>query len=313
MKQKSHVLFLSAETEHERLTKELVRRGHTTVRVASPEAARRALEALPVELVVSHPRREEELAALRSWADRTLGDQGPAFVQVEKRGSLDPAVLDVVPRAHDGAQALRARRVGRPVLPSAKRVLDLLVVVPLVIALLPLWALLALAIKLDSRGPVFFVQERVGRRGRGFPMIKFRTMCVDAEARRGAVVAELGATQRRFKSRRDPRITRVGAFLRRASLDELPQLWNVLCGQMSLVGPRPPIRQETDAYTASEWRRLDCRPGLTCFWQTQGRSEIPFEGQVKLDLRYLRERSLWTDLRILCSTVPAVLSGRGAY
>lgn len=211
------------------------------------------------------------------------------------------------------ASALAARQLDR-LDAFARRTLDVVGAGAAITALSPLFLAAAAAIKLESRGPVFFVQERVGEKGRRFPMLKFRSMRTSAEAERAAVVEAEGAKDDvRFKSRRDPRVTRIGRLLRRFSIDELPQLFNVLRGEMSLVGPRPPIPAEVAQYNASDWRRLDVRPGLTCIWQVSGRADIPFAGQVLLDVEYIRTRSFATDLRILVQTVPAVLSGKGAY
>jgi len=175
----------------------------------------------------------------------------------------------------------------------------------------PLFLLIALLIKLDSPGPVFFVQERVGLHGRRFRMYKFRSMVADAE-RRLSEVAHLNETSGPvFKVRDDPRVTRVGRFLRRTSLDELPQLWNVLRGEMSLVGPRPPLPREVEAYGPRERRRLMVKPGITCLWQVNGRHRIPFDRWVELDLEYIERWSLWLDLKILARTIPAVLGRTG--
>jgi exopolysaccharide biosynthesis polyprenyl glycosylphosphotransferase len=177
---------------------------------------------------------------------------------------------------------------------------------------LPLWTAAALAIKLTSPGPVLFVQERVGRHGRRFRMLKFRTMVVNAEQ----LLCELQRSNEQagpvFKVRKDPRITPVGALLRKFSIDELPQLINVLRGDMSLVGPRPPLPAEVSHYEADHVGRLSMRPGLTCLWQVSGRNEIAFEDWVKLDLEYVERWSLLLDFKILLATVPAVLQGRGA-
>jgi exopolysaccharide biosynthesis polyprenyl glycosylphosphotransferase len=195
---------------------------------------------------------------------------------------------------------------------AAKRVLDVALAVFGLIAFSPLFALIALAIRLDSAGPVFFSQERVGLNKRRLRMHKFRTMVGDAE-RRLAEVEHLNETRGpTFKARHDPRITRVGRLLRRTSLDELPQLWNVLKGDMSLVGPRPPIPEEVARYERWQRRRLAMKPGLTCLWQIRGRNEIDFEEWMKLDLEYIDNWSPWLDLKILLRTVPVVLSGRGA-
>ncbi len=195
-----------------------------------------------------------------------------------------------------------------------KRVLDIVLVVPLIGVTLPLWLVSALCIKLETRGPVFFRQQRVGRHGRVFVMLKLRSMGRDAEARRQDLLPlnemEGGVI---FKMRNDPRLTRVGSFLRRTSLDETPQFLNVLKGDMSLVGPRPPVPEEVAEYTPEQMRRLQAKPGLTCLWQVAGRSEIPFDRQVKMDIAYIRNRSLWLDLKIIARTIPAVLSGRGAF
>lgn len=194
-----------------------------------------------------------------------------------------------------------------------KRVFDLLVGGAMLALSAPVWTALAIAVRLDSPGPVFFTQTRVGRRGRLFRLYKFRTMYVDAERRKAELEKHNEAGGVIFKMKHDPRVTRVGRLLRRTSLDELPQLLNVLRGEMSIVGPRPPVPSEVVQYTPAERRRLDAEPGLTCIWQVSGRSNIPFDGQVRLDVQYIETRSFWRDLWILVKTVPAVLLGRGAY
>ena len=197
---------------------------------------------------------------------------------------------------------------------AVKRVLDVVGAAVLALVLSPLLALVMLAIRLDSPGPVFFAQERVGRHGRRFRIFKFRSMYVDAEERKAALLAqnemEGGVV---FKMKDDPRITGVGRFIRRGSIDELPQLWNVLKGDMSLVGPRPPLPSEVADYTLEDRRRLEVVPGITCIWQVSGRSEIPFHQQVELDVAYIESQSLWLDLSLLLRTIPAVLLGKGAY
>jgi lipopolysaccharide/colanic/teichoic acid biosynthesis glycosyltransferase len=198
---------------------------------------------------------------------------------------------------------------------AAKRALDLLVVVPALLLLLPLFAAVALAIRLHDGGPALFWQRRVGRDGAEFDFPKFRSMRVDAEAVRQQLLAanqhgEHGVT---FKMKRDPRITPIGRLIRRTSIDELPQLWCVLRGTMSLVGPRPPLVDEVARYTPADRQRLQVTPGLTCIWQVNGRSEVPFAQQVEMDLDYIRKPSLWVDVRLLLKTLPAVIRGRGAY
>jgi len=196
---------------------------------------------------------------------------------------------------------------------SVKRAFDIAIAAILLLALLPLFALIALLIKLDSRGPVLFRQMRSGKDGKPFVFLKFRGMVADAEQRR----AELEALNEKdgpiFKMRRDPRVTRVGRVLRRTSLDELPQLWNVLRGDMSLVGPRPPLPEEVARYAPWQRGRLAVRPGLTGLWQVSGRSLLGFEQMVALDLEYIARWSLALDLGIMLRTIAAVLCMRGAY
>jgi len=196
---------------------------------------------------------------------------------------------------------------------ASKRALDILVSGLALSLFSPIGLLLALLVKLDG-GPALYWQDRVGRYGKVFRFPKFRSMVVNADALRAKVVAQNdheggGIT---FKQENDPRITRVGRFLRRTSLDELPQLWNVFTGDMSLVGPRPALPSEVARYTVMQRRRLEVKPGLTCIWQVSGRSQIPFEGQVAMDLEYIRTRSFFGDIVLLIKTVPAVLFGRGA-
>jgi lipopolysaccharide/colanic/teichoic acid biosynthesis glycosyltransferase len=171
----------------------------------------------------------------------------------------------------------------------------------------------AAVVRASSRGPALYRQERVGRGDRCFRMWKFRTMRADADLRRAELTDLDEAAGPLFKMRKDPRVTRVGAVLRRWSLDELPQLLNVLAGQMSLVGPRPPLRTEVECYELEERRRLDVTPGMTGLWQVNGRSDVSWGEAVRLDLFYVENRSLALDVRILCKTVPAVLRGTGAY
>jgi lipopolysaccharide/colanic/teichoic acid biosynthesis glycosyltransferase len=196
-----------------------------------------------------------------------------------------------------------------------KRALDIAAVVPALLILSPLFAAVAIAIKLHDGGPVLFWQRRVGRDGREFAFPKFRSMCVDAEAVRAKIEAanQHGADGVTFKMKRDPRITPVGRLIRRTSVDELPQLWCVLKGEMSLVGPRPPIPKEVARYSLADRARLSVTPGLTCIWQVSGRSEIPFPEQVRMDVRYIHEQSLAKDVKLLLATVPAVIRGKGAY
>jgi exopolysaccharide biosynthesis polyprenyl glycosylphosphotransferase len=180
------------------------------------------------------------------------------------------------------------------------------------VVLSPLMLLTAVLIKLEDGGPVLFVQERSGLYGRTFPMFKFRSMVVDAEAKKAELEAhnEMGGPV--FKMKRDPRITRIGAFIRRKSIDELPQIWNVLRGEMSIVGPRPPLPAEVARYERWQMRRLSMKPGLTCIWQVTGRNQVDFDSWMRLDLEYIDNWSLFLDLKLILKTFPVVLSGRGA-
>jgi lipopolysaccharide/colanic/teichoic acid biosynthesis glycosyltransferase len=196
----------------------------------------------------------------------------------------------------------------------AKRILDVVVAASLLVLLSPLLLVIGILIKLNDMGPILFWQERVGKFGTTFRFPKFRSMVIDAVALQAKLDQQNqhgdGVT---FKMKRDPRITWIGRIIRRASIDELPQLWCVLQGEMSLVGPRPPLVREVARYTLADRRRLDCVPGLTCHWQVQGRSEIPFPQQVELDVDYIEAQSIALDLKLLVQTIPAVIKGKGAY
>jgi lipopolysaccharide/colanic/teichoic acid biosynthesis glycosyltransferase len=224
-----------------------------------------------------------------------------------------------------------------------KYALDYFLASIMLVVCAPLFAIIALAIKINSPGPVLFVQQRVGTGGRSFAFYKFRTMLHNADdtvhreyARDFIVNGKAdsngngngkgnghshgkkngngnGNGAKVYKLTRDPRVTAVGTFLRRTSLDELPQLLNVLRGDMSLVGPRPPVVYELEHYQDWHKRRLSARPGLTGLWQVSGRSSVPFDEMVLLDLYYIEHRSLWMDVRILAKTLPVMLTGNGAY
>jgi exopolysaccharide biosynthesis polyprenyl glycosylphosphotransferase len=181
------------------------------------------------------------------------------------------------------------------------------------ISLSPLLVLLAVIIRLHDRGPAFFTQVRVGKDGRVFKIYKFRTMVVDAEQRRTELLDSNDTDGVLFKLRKDPRVTAVGARLRRYSIDELPQLFNVLLGQMSLVGPRPALPDEAARYAEHVRRRLVVRPGLTGLWQVNGRSDLSWEESVRLDLRYVENWSFALDLQIVWKTIMVILQGSGAY
>lgn len=235
-----------------------------------------------------------------------LDDLAAAFSRGRARRQARALVTRIV-RYHARRAAQAAGRV-------AKRAVDV-TASGLALALLsPLALLIAAAIKLTDGGPVFYWQTRVGRHGQPFRFPKFRTMCTNSDAMMASLLSQNqhGASVT-FKMKDDPRITRVGKWLRRFSIDEAPQLWCVFTGQMSLVGPRPPVPREVALYSIADRIRLEMTPGLTCIWQVSGRSDIPFEGQVVLDREYVVRQSFWLDLVLLLRTVPAVLTGRGAY
>ena len=242
--------------------------------------------------------------------------------ELEKTGTelfVAPALLDVAgprttirpiagfPLLHvDHVEFTGPRRI-------VKAVFDRTVAAFALLWLAPLIGLLALAVRITDPGPAFFVQRRIGRDGREFAMIKFRTMVVGAETMKADLAAQSDSDAVLFKLRADPRITWLGGFLRRYSLDELPQLVNVLRGDMSLIGPRPPLREEVEQYGEDVYRRLVVKPGLTGLWQVSGRSDLPWEEAVRLDLQYVENWSLMLDMQILWRTVSAVARGSGAY
>jgi len=194
------------------------------------------------------------------------------------------------------------------------RSFDLFVAAMALLILAPLLLIVVCCIVIDSPGAIFYSQKRVGINGRIFNFWKFRSMVVNAEQQKDALISDRGAADSvRFKMKQDPRVTRVGRFIRKYSIDELPQLWNVIKGDMSLVGPRPPVPKEVNIYSSSDRRRMRIIPGITCIWQVSGRSEIPFEEQVKLDEDYILSASFGTNIKLLLRTIPAVLFGKGAY
>jgi exopolysaccharide biosynthesis polyprenyl glycosylphosphotransferase len=215
----------------------------------------------------------------------------------------------------DDIEGITVLGINPPVLPRSsrllKRAMDLMGALLLLLLTAPLFTLIAVCIKLDSPGPVFFRQERIGLWGRRFRLFKFRTMTLDAEQRRGALLIE-SRDPGWLLLEEDPRVTRVGRFLRRSSLDELPQLWNVLKGEMSLVGPRPIIPSEDSQLDGWRTSRVDLTPGLTGLWQVLGRTSVPFDEMIRLDYVYVTNWSLWTDVRLMLRTLPAVLRRRGA-
>ena len=196
---------------------------------------------------------------------------------------------------------------------ALKRVMDISVASMILLLLLPVIPVIVLLIKLDSPGSILFRQRRVGRDGKEFDFFKFRSMHLGAENVIGVLRPLSSVDGPVFKLKEDPRVTSVGRFLRRSSLDELPQLLNVLKGEMSIVGPRPNLPSEVSHYLPWQRRRLDVTPGITCFWQIAGRSHIGFQEWMRLDLEYIRKRSIPTDIKIMLKTIPAVIARKGAY
>ncbi|MBM3288743.1 MAG: sugar transferase [Candidatus Hydrogenedentes bacterium] len=197
--------------------------------------------------------------------------------------------------------------------PWWKRAMDVAVALAGLMVFAPVMVAIALAIKATSRGPVLFAQKRGGMGGRTFWLYKFRSMTTDAEDRKADLMKFNERSGVAFKMKNDPRVTWVGRCIRKTSLDELPQLFNVLAGDMSIVGPRPLPVKEEDAYSVWHWRRLDVKPGLTCIWQVTARHDRDFDRWVRLDLEYIRKRSFWLDVSLILRTVPAVLLQRGAH
>jgi exopolysaccharide biosynthesis polyprenyl glycosylphosphotransferase len=194
-----------------------------------------------------------------------------------------------------------------------KRSTDMVLSSAFIIIFSPILLTAAAAVKLDSKGPLIFAQERVGKNGKTFKMFKFRSMIEGAEEQLAELEAKSETEGHIFKIKDDPRMTRVGKFIRRFSIDELPQLFNVLIGDMSLVGPRPPLPHEVEKYTSWHRKRLRVAPGITGLWQVSGRSLLPFEDMVRLDIYYIENWSLWEDFKILCRTLPVVLLSSGAF
>ena len=196
----------------------------------------------------------------------------------------------------------------------SKRITDFVLSLLGIIMLSPLLVLIALIIKMEDRkGPIFFKQKRMGKDGQTFYMYKFRSMVSNAEELKVLLFEQNEATGPVFKMKHDPRVTKVGRFIRKTSIDELPQLLNVLKGEMSLVGPRPPLPDEVDKYTSYERQRLSVTPGLTCYWQVSGRSNISFERWVELDLKYIEERNFFIDIKLIFKTVAVLFGSKDAY
>lgn len=270
-----------------------------------------AIRELPADVVLIAPGAGMSGERLRrlSWALHDAGVElalAPGLLEIsvkrlETTSAAGLALLRVVPPLRRGLQ------------PTLKTVMDRTAAALGLLALSPLFVVVALAVGLTSSGPVFYRQRRIGQACVPFVMWKFRTMHVDADLRRAELASVNEIDGPMFKIRRDPRVTRVGRLLRRASLDELPQLINVVRGEMSLVGPRPPLADEVTHYTETELRRLAVRPGMTGLWQISGRSDLSWDETVQLDLSYVDNWSFTSDVDVMARTLRAVVDGRGAY
>jgi lipopolysaccharide/colanic/teichoic acid biosynthesis glycosyltransferase len=239
--------------------------------------------------------------------NQTIGDDQSSGVAVAEA----PLATAVAPEQHPrSGEAMKLLFV--QAMPWWKRAIDVIGSATALVVFSPVLLLAAIAIKLSSPGPVFFAQRRHGLGGRPFTIYKLRTMCVDAESQKAALRKFSEQDGPAFKLKNDPRVTRVGAFLRKTSIDELPQLFNVLRGDMSLVGPRPLPCGESEGCVPWQQRRLDVTPGLTCIWQIRGRSKVTFDEWVRMDVQYIRSRSLVTDVALIAQTLPAVVLRKGA-
>jgi exopolysaccharide biosynthesis polyprenyl glycosylphosphotransferase len=278
--------------------------------LASIDAIDKLLDSTPVdEVLFAVQGNSDRLAlALNACDERGVDILLPLPPAVPARSKVEIATLEGFDAPLLG---LRRTPTGEMRL-ALKRLLDIIGGTFALALAGPVMLLVAIAIRLESRGPIFFKQVRAGRNGRKFTMLKFRSMVVDAEKRKAELAHLNEMSGPVFKIRRDPRVTRVGAFIRKTSLDELPQLFNIVWGDMSLVGPRPPLPSEVEQYKPWQRRRLSVKPGLTGLWQVSGRNDIDFEEWMKLDLRYIDDWSLWLDVKILLRTVPAVFLKTGA-
>ena len=195
---------------------------------------------------------------------------------------------------------------------AIKRLIDIICSFVGILVLSPLFIIIAIIVKFTSKGPIFFSQKRVGRNGKEFDMYKFRSMVVNAEELKEKLAAQNEMSGPMFKMKDDPRVTKVGKFIRKTSIDELPQLWNILKGDMSLVGPRPSLPKEVAQFEDWMYKRLEVKPGLTCYWQVSGRNNIDFEDWMKLDIRYVEERNLWIDIKLIFKTVGVLFGDKNA-
>lgn len=238
-----------------------------------------------------------------------MGDDITGVASEETDGTSNPPDSDVEKR-YNMREVYESKSGAYKV---TKRIMDCVLSLLALVALSPVFLITAICIKLEDGGPVFFVQPRAGKDGKPFKLIKFRSMCVGADAQLKDLLARNEQTGHAFKIKDDPRITKVGKVIRKCCIDELPQLINIIKGDMSIVGPRPILVWQMDECNEYEKQRLIVRPGLTCYWQISGRSNIKWEQWVEMDLDYIEDMSLWTDFKLIVKTIPAIFSLEGAY
>ncbi len=269
------------------------------------------LDSTPVdEVLFASPNMDDETLAnaLHACDERGVDVLLPLPPSIPQRARVELSTIDGFDTPLLGLRRTPTSEVGM----ALKRMMDIAVASVMLMLASPVMLVTAIAIRLTSEGPVFFSQERSGRNGRRFTMYKFRSMVVDAEKRKRELAHLNEMSGPVFKIRRDPRVTRIGQLIRKTSIDELPQLFNIVRGDMSLVGPRPPLPSEVDQYEPWQRRRLSVKPGLTGLWQVSGRNNVDFEEWMAMDLRYIDDWSLWLDMKIILQTVPAVLFRAGA-
>lgn len=269
-------------------------------------------------VIASDEKLEEAVASVSGYIERIDPKTSRTFLDAERRRArLEQMMRDYQHATMKSRKAKIKRRLWLFVVTATlafKRLLDIVFSLTALLMLSPLFLVVALLIKLYDRGPVFYVQKRVGLHGKEFPFPKFRSMVRNADALKDTLLQQADRKgDITFKMKRDPRITPIGRFIRRFSIDELPQFWCVFVGDMSIVGPRPPVPREVALYSQEDRRRLEVKPGLTGIWQVSGRAEIGFKQQVELDVLYIESHGFWLDLKLILKTIPAVLTGKGAY
>ncbi len=262
------------------------------------------------ELIIAMPQASEEIIGKLVSAG---GRFGVKVSVIQVYNDFIPAVPRVEVQGNLKLMAVRSAPNKGIVWDIVKRSMDVVLSFIGIVLLWPIMLITAISIKLNSKGEIIFKQPRVGKNGKIFNMYKFRSMYKDAESRLAELQSQNESDGPTFKIAKDPRITSVGSFIRKTSIDELPQLFNILKGEMSIVGPRPPLQREVDQYSDWDWGRLTVKPGLTCYWQISGRSDISFSQWMSLDLQYVEEQGFLTDIKIILKTVIVVFTGKGAY